>query len=285
MNKTIALVTGASSGLGFETSLMLAEKGFQVYATMRNLENQMNLKIEATKRNVDLTILELDVTKLDSIKSAVEFIIQEEGRIDILINNAGAGFNKTTEQATDEEINWQLNLNLMGVIRMTKAVLPIMRSQREGRVINISSVGGLVGQPFNEIYCAAKFGVEGYTESLTSYIQPEFNIKFTIIEPGGIQSEFMPNIMNHLTQTGGIQEDEYTHLYNSYVSDIKENYGHDASQSTHEVAQVILKTIEMKEPPIRTRTSDWSETFTNIKIKLDPDGKQQQKQVYKLLGK
>ena len=108
---------------------------------MRNLENQMNLKIEATKRNVDLTILELDVTKLDSIKSAVEFIIQEEGRIDILINNAGAGFNKTTEQATDEEINWQLNLNLMGVIRMTKAVLPIMRSQREGRVINISSVG------------------------------------------------------------------------------------------------------------------------------------------------
>ena len=88
MNKTIALVTGASSGLGFETSLMLAEKGFQVYATMRNLENQMNLKIEATKRNVDLTILELDVTKLDSIKSAVEFIIQEEGRIDILINNA-----------------------------------------------------------------------------------------------------------------------------------------------------------------------------------------------------
>lgn len=163
MNKTIALVTGASSGLGFETSLMLAEKGFQVYATMRNLENQMNLKIEATKRNVDLTILELDVTKLDSIKSAVEFIIQEEGRIDILINNAGAGFNKTTEQATDEEINWQLNLNLMGVIRMSKAVLPIVRSQREGRVINISSVGGLVGQPFNEIYCAAKFGVEGYT--------------------------------------------------------------------------------------------------------------------------
>lgn len=89
----------------------------------------------------------MDVTKLDSIKSAVEFIIQEEGRIDILINNAGAGFNKTTEQATDEEINWQLNLNLMGVIRMTKTVLPIMRSQREGRVINISSVGGLVGQP------------------------------------------------------------------------------------------------------------------------------------------
>lgn len=87
----------------------------------------------------------MDVTKLDSIKSAVEFIIQEEGRIDILINNAGAGFNKTTEQATDEEINWQLNLNLMGVIRMTKAVLPIMRSQRENRVINISSVGGLVG--------------------------------------------------------------------------------------------------------------------------------------------
>lgn len=194
MTKTIALVTGASSGLGFETSLMLAEKGFQVYATMRNFKKQIDLKNEATKRNVDLTILELDVTKLDSIKSAVEFIIQEEGRIDILINNAGAGFNKTTEQATDEEINWQLNLNLMGVIRMTKAVLPIMRSQRENRVINISSVGGLVGQPFNEIYCAAKFGVEGYTESLASYIQPEFNIKFTIIEPGCINLNLCPTL-------------------------------------------------------------------------------------------
>lgn len=84
---------------------MLAEKGFQVYATMRNLEKQIDLKNEATKRNVDLTILELNVTKLNSIKSTVEFIIQEEARIDILINNAGAGFNKTTEQATDEEIN------------------------------------------------------------------------------------------------------------------------------------------------------------------------------------
>ncbi|MEJ7528191.1 SDR family NAD(P)-dependent oxidoreductase, partial [Staphylococcus lugdunensis] len=85
-------------------------------------------------------------------------------------NNAGAGFVKTTELATDEEIMWQVNLNLMGVIRMTKAVLPTMRSQRDGRIINISSVGGLVGQPFNEIYCATKFGVEGYTESMASYV-------------------------------------------------------------------------------------------------------------------
>lgn len=117
---------------------------------------------------------------------------------------------------------------------------------KEGRVINISSVGGLVGQPFNEIYCAAKFGVEGYTESLASYIQPEFNIKFTIIEPGGIQSEFMPNIMNHLTQTGGIQEDEYTHLYNSYVSDIKRKlWAWCFSKYTWSCAS-HFKTIEMK---------------------------------------
>ncbi|POC77784.1 short-chain dehydrogenase/reductase, partial [Vibrio vulnificus] len=92
--------------------------------------------------------------------------------------------------------------NLMGVIRMTKAVLPYMRNQREGRIINISSVGGLVGQPFNEIYCATKFGVEGYTEAMASYVQPEFNIKFTLIEPGGIQSEFTNNVMAQLQSTG-----------------------------------------------------------------------------------
>lgn len=165
---------------------------------------------------------------------------------------------------------WQLNLNLMGVIRMTKAVLPSMRARREGHIINISSVGGLVGQPFNEIYCATKFGVEGYTEALSSYVQPKFNVKFSVIEPGGIQSEFTNNVMAQLDSTGGIQSDEYKPILNTYLNGLKKNYGPGSSQTSNEVAQVILDTIENEEPSIRTRTSPWSETFTELKPKLIP---------------
>ncbi|MFW3612632.1 SDR family oxidoreductase [Staphylococcus caprae] len=284
MNKKIVLITGASTGLGYETAILLAKQGYKVYATMRNLNKQDTLLQIAQENNLDIIIQQLDVTDIESIQTTVKRILKNEEKIDILINNAGAGFVKTTEHASDDEIMWQLNLNLMGVIRMTKAVLPSMRARREGHIINISSVGGLVGQPFNEIYCATKFGVEGYTEALSSYVQPKFNVKFSVIEPGGIQSEFTNNVMAQLDSTGGIQSDEYKPILNTYLNGLKKNYGPGSSQTSNEVAQVILNTIENEEPPIRTRTSPWSETFTELKTKADPTGKIQQERVAKLLG-
>ncbi len=284
MNKKIVLITGASTGLGYETAILLAKQGYKVYATMRNLNKQDTLLQITQENNLDIIIQQLDVTDIESIQTTVKRILKNEEKIDILINNAGAGFVKTTEHASDDEIMWQLNLNLMGVIRMTKAVLPSMRARREGHIINISSVGGLVGQPFNEIYCATKFGVEGYTEALSSYVQPKFNVKFSVIEPGGIQSEFTNNVMAQLDSTGGIQSDEYKPILNTYLNGLKKNYGPGSSQTSNEVAQVILNTIENEEPPIRTRTSPWSETFTELKTKADPTGKIQQQRVAKLLG-
>lgn len=283
MNKKIVLITGASTGLGYETAILLAKQGYKVYATMRNLNKQDTLLQIAQENNLDIIIQQLDVTDIESIQTTVKRILKNEEKIDILINNAGAGFVKTTEHASDDEIMWQLNLNLMGVIRMTKAVLTSMRARREGHIINISSVGGLVGQPFNEIYCATKFGVEGYTEALSSYVQPKFNVKFSVIEPGGIQSEFTNNVMAQLDSTGGIQSDEYKPILKTYLNGLKKNYGPGSSQTSNEVAQVILNTIENEEPPIRTRTSPWSETFTEIKTKADPTGKIQQQRVAKLL--
>ncbi|MBU5272503.1 SDR family oxidoreductase [Staphylococcus caprae] len=284
MNKKIVLITGASTGLGYETAILLAKQGYKVYATMRNLNKQDTLLQIAQENNLDIIIQQLDVTDIESIQTTVKRILKNEEKIDILINNAGAEFVKTTEHASDDEIMWQLNLNLMGVIRMTKAVLTSMRARREGHIINISSVGGLVGQPFNEIYCATKFGVEGYTEALSSYVQPKFNVKFSVIEPGGIQSEFTNNVMAQLDSTGGIQSDEYKPILKTYLNGLKKNYGPGSSQTSNEVAQVILNTIENEEPPIRTRTSPWSETFTEIKTKADPTGKIQQQRVAKLLG-
>ena len=159
----VAVVTGASSGLGLHLSIMLAKQGIVTYATMRNLDKKQALWDEAYKQEVNigetLIIKQLDVQHSSSVEACINTLVQEAGKIDILVNNAGAGFIRTTEQATEEEIKWALDVNLLGVIRCTKAVLPFMREARAGHILNISSVGGLVGQPFNEIYCAAKFAV------------------------------------------------------------------------------------------------------------------------------
>lgn len=158
MQKVI-LVTGTSSGLGIDIAIQLAAQGHKIFATMRNTDKKIALLEAAEKAQVSLPIKQLDVQNTDSVQRCVEQIIEQEGRIDVLINNAGAGFVRTTEQATEEEIEWVMDVNFKGVVRCIKAVLPHMRQARSGHVINISSVGGLIGQPFNEFYCAAKFAV------------------------------------------------------------------------------------------------------------------------------
>jgi NADP-dependent 3-hydroxy acid dehydrogenase YdfG len=124
--------------------------------------------------NLDIEILQLDVTNNASVKNCINQLIEKNNRIDILINNAGGGFAKTTEQVTEEEMKWVTDLNYFGVVRCTKEVLPYMCKQNYGRIINITSVGGLEGQPFNELYCGAKFAVEGYTEAMASYVEDSF---------------------------------------------------------------------------------------------------------------
>lgn len=274
MNK-IAIITGASTGLGASLSILLAEKGYKVYATMRNLEKQSTLIEAAEKAGVSLEVKQLDVQDASSVERCFSYIIEREGRIDILINNAGAGFVRTTEQASESEIQWVMDVNFMGVVRCTKAVMPHMRKQRSGHVINISSVGGLVGQPFNEIYCAAKFAVEGYTESMASYIQPSFNINFTIVEPGGISSEFANSALKQFQSTGGMKDDEYRPILEKYISGAQSR-SEGVYQSSEQVAQVVIDCIQSTEPPIRVRTSEWSEKFCDLKTKADPTGKIQQ---------
>jgi len=189
----------------------------------------------------------------------------------------------TTEQATEEEVEWVMDVNFKGIVRTTKAALPVMREQRSGHIINISSVGGMVGQPFNEIYCAAKFAVEGYTESLASYVQPNFDINFTSIQPGGIQSEFANSVLSKIEETGGIKEDEYQPIFHNYVSaalaSIAEGVG-GIMQTPEEVAQVVLDCMNMEQPPIHMRTSEWGKAFCQLKTQADPTGKLQQQQVY-----
>ena len=176
MSKTV-LITGTSTGLGASTAVQAAAAGHRVYATMRNTGKRDALDAAAQAAGVSVDVLQLDVQDSGSINAAVDAVLAKEEKIDVLINNAGAGFVRSTEQASEEEIAWVMDVNFMGVVRCTKAVIPHMRKQRSGHVISISSVGGLVGQPFNEIYCGAKFAVEGYMEAMASYITPNFGIR------------------------------------------------------------------------------------------------------------
>ncbi len=273
----VILITGTSTGLGVQIAVQAAQSGHTVYATMRNLAKRGILDAAASDAGVNFNVLELDVQNSASVNAAVDQIIANEGRIDKLINNAGAGFVRTTEQASEEDVAWVMDVNFMGVVRCTKAVMPHMRAARSGHVITISSVGGLVGQPFNEIYCAAKFAVEGYTEALASYVTPNFGIHFSTVEPGGIQSEFATNVLKHVEATGGMLEDEYLPILQKYIGGAQARMdGSDIYQTSEQVASVVMGVVEASDPPIRVRTSNWGEAFTRLKTEADPDGKKQQ---------
>ncbi|MBM1690741.1 SDR family oxidoreductase [Sulfitobacter geojensis] len=275
----IVLITGTSTGLGVATAVQAAQAGHTVYATMRNTQKRDSLDAAARAAGVSLNVLQLDVQDTASVNAAVDAVITEQGRIDVLINNAGMGYVRSLEQAEEADIQKILDINYTGVVRCIKAVMPHMRKARAGHVINISSVGGLVGQPFNEIYCGAKFAVEGLTEAMASYITPAFGIYFTAIEPGGITSEFANTVLEQVEQTGGMLEDEYLPILQKYISGSQSRQETGIYQTADEVAEVVMKVMGSEKPPVRTRTSQWSEDFSNLKTGLDPDGLKQQSRV------
>ncbi|MCE0505188.1 SDR family oxidoreductase [Roseivivax sp. GX 12232] len=278
MSKVI-LVTGTSTGLGVAIATQAAAAGHRVYASMRNTEKRGQLDAAAEAAGVALEVLQLDVQDSASVTEAVETVVRREGRIDVLINNAGMGYARSLEQAEEADLERIVDINFTGVMRCTKAVMPHMRAARSGHVINITSVGGLVGQPFNEVYCGAKFAVEGLTEAMASYITPAFSIQFTAVEPGGIATEFVNTVMGQLEATGGLLEDEYLPVLQRYISGATKRQAYGASQSAEEVAEVVMQALSAEEPPLRIRTSEWSEEFTRLKTGLDPDGLKQQRAV------
>lgn len=275
----VVMITGTSTGLGLSIAVQAAQAGHTVYATMRNLEKRAALEAAAADAGVNVRLLQLDVQDTASVEAAVDQIMADEGRIDVLVNNAGMGYARSLEQADEADIARILDINYMGVVRCTKAVMPHMRTARSGHVINITSVGGLVGQPFNEVYCGAKFAVEGLTEAMASYITPSFGIEFTAIEPGGIASEFANTVLEQIAQTGGMLEDEYLPILQKYVAGSQNRQAGDAYQTADEVAAVVIREMQSEAPALRSRTSAWGEDFTKLKTGLDPDGRKLQRAV------
>ena len=260
----VAVVTGSSSGIGYETSLLLARNEFETYATMRNLKKSIDLQEIAAKERIPLKVLPLDVNDDTSLSNAIDTIVKENGRIDVLVNNAGYSLFGSLEEITMEEIKEQIETNFFGVVRVTKAVIPIMRKQGSGTIINVSSLGGRIGlAPFLTIYHASKFAVEGFTESLRLELA-EFNIDVILIEPGAIRSNFMDNIKTAKNY------DLNTSPYANSVRKLFEGFQPLLADSStpNDVAQVILDAAKSSTPNVRYAVGKDAESVLKARREL-----------------
>ena len=212
----IALITGCSSGIGFETSLNLARNGIYTYATMRNLSKSKEILGYAKRDNLPLKILRLDVTDRESISGAIDKIIGEKSRIDIVVNNAGYSLLGPLEQLHIDEIKEEFETNFFGIIKLIQSVLPIMRKQGYGRIINISSLAGRIGFPLSSAYVSSKFALEGLVESLRYEVQL-FGIHVCLIEPGVIKT----NLVNNMKLGTNIITSSNSNNYSPYVEIIQ----------------------------------------------------------------
>lgn len=246
---SVAVVTGSSSGIGLETSLLLARTGIRTYATVHKIDNARELVdiIEKERDTLPLEILQLDVTDENSVKTAIDGIVNESGRIDILVNNAGYGLIGALEDIPMEEVRAHFNTNLFGVIRVIQSVLPIMRRRKNGTIVNISSMGGRIAFPLSSTYSGTKFALEGLSESL-SYEVEQFGIKVILIEPGVVRTNFGKSMkkIDKTTETNS----PYSKLLEIREANRKERL-QTSSISQEEVAKVILQAITSAEPEAR----------------------------------
>ena len=189
----VAVVTGTSSGIGFETALALARDGYYTYATMRDTTKSDKINEIAKKENLKIHVLELDVDDENSAKTAIKQILDQKQRIDVLVNNAGWALWGCVEDVSVDEFKTQFETNFFSIIRLIQEVGPTMRKQNSGTIINISSVVGRIGFPASPAYISSKFALEGLSESLRFELAP-FGVNVVIIEPGVIKTNFMKNM-------------------------------------------------------------------------------------------
>ena len=259
----VALVTGSSSGIGFETALALARENYFTYASMRNTSKAGKIQEIAKKENLNLKVIELDIDKEDSIKSAVKKIQEQKGRIDVLVNNAGYGLFGCIEDITMEELKAQFQTNFFGVVSLIQEIAPIMRKQGSGIIVNVSSVAGRIGFPGTPAYISSKFALEGLSECMRYELSP-FGIKTIIIEPGVIQTNFFSSMKVAYGKPGS----PYKEITEKVMNGVKMM----AEMGTPpvEVAKTIMKAIKTAEPlPRYVVGSDASMFLEAKKMKTD----------------
>jgi len=238
-NKTV-LITGASSGIGKAAALLLNETGYRVYATARQLEKMKDLE------QAGIWVMAMDVTNEKSMVAVVKAIGQEAGAIDVLVNNAGYGSYGAVEDVPIAEAKYQFEVNVFGLARLVQLVLPAMRAQRSGRIINISSIGGRIGEPHGAWYHATKFAVEGFSDSLRMELR-QFGIEVVVVQPGAIKTEWNSIARTNLLNVSGATA--YKNLVEKHARMLKA--ADDRGSEPEVIAQIIAKAIRAKTPKTR----------------------------------
>jgi len=233
--RKVILITGISSGFGKETAALLAKKGHVVYGTIRKSAETEPL----------VKTLQMDLMNLDSIAKAVQTVVQHEGRIDVLINNAGMHTGGPIETLPMEYVKMQMDTNFMGLVHLTREVLPVMRKQGSGTIINFGSIGGLMGLPFQGFYSAGKFAVEGFSEALRMEVK-QFNIHVVVINPGDFTTSNSANRRGFLADS---EEDPYKKQFDKTLSIIEND---EAKGWAPEIlAKKIVNIVDCKKPKQR----------------------------------
>jgi len=268
----VAVVTGSSSGIGFETSLLLAKNGFFTYATMRNLDKSNKIIDLKLKEKLPLEVLELDVTDDKSVKEAIEMIANEQGTVNVLVNNAGYALVGPLEELSIQEFKEQFETNVFGAIRVTQAVLPIMRKQRHGTIVNISSIAGRIGFPLTSAYVSSKFALEGLSESM-AYEIDQFGITVILIEPGVIKTNFDHNLkLGKKVSTTNDRNSPYADITEKRIAGFKPRF--ENGLPAIEVAKVILKAIRSRNVPSESRYLVGNDAFKLMEIRNNKSDKE-----------
>ncbi len=243
--KKTVLVTGCSSGIGYATCLVFARNNFATYGTVRDLLKAEKIKEITNREKLPLKIIRLDVNDDESVRTAIQRIISDSGRINILINNAGYGMFGPIEEISVEDIKEQFETNFFGTIRLIKAIVPIMRKQRNGTIVNISSMVGRFGVPLNAAYVSSKFALEGLSESISFELE-KFGIKVILVEPGVVQTDFFQN----LKIKGTDAKSPYHKLMGRRIAFLKSAMKNSIS-SSDQVANTILHAVNSRDPDLR----------------------------------
>jgi NAD(P)-dependent dehydrogenase (short-subunit alcohol dehydrogenase family) len=246
--REVAVITGSSSGIGYATALQLARSGYFTFATMRNPEKGGDLIRAAENEELPILVEQLDVTDLDSIKDFMSrrLAVKSSGRIDVLVNNAGYALMGSLEDLSMKEIQDQLETNLLGAIRVTQQVLPVMRAQGSGIIVNISSGVGRIGFQGLSAYVATKFALEGLSESLAYEVGP-FGIKVVLIEPGVVKTKAFDNMV--IGQAALRKDSPYAGMLDNLNLAFKTWL--DEASTPDQVAATILQAISSQEPKLR----------------------------------
>jgi NAD(P)-dependent dehydrogenase (short-subunit alcohol dehydrogenase family) len=262
------VITGASRGMGLSAALQFAAAGDRVVAGVRSESGQAEVREAARARGVDLETVVMDVCDDAQVAAGIDGVFQRHGQVDVLVCNAGVGAVRTLEELSLDDLRAAMEINFYGVVRATKAVLPAMRQRGEGRLIAVSSVGGVIGQPFTEAYCAAKHALEGLYESLHP-VAARFGVRVSIVEPGPVATAFSERSDGADRANLDVEGDPYGELWARYQAFM--GAGATRKQDIDEAAKVIVDVAGEAEPKLRYQTSRFTTRLVGMKL-ADLDG-------------